>query len=128
VQVDDGDACTLDSCDPSTGKIVHEPLKLNDGDDCTFDSCDPKTGPKHQPPPTKYACGACGEGYHAASRAKSARCDSGAGVESFCMPSCGSHFHSCDSRCPSGYEEKSRKPNHQCGPGVEMIFCVRAPG
>lgn len=41
---DDGDACTIDSCDPATGSCHHEPLDCDDGDACTVDSCDPVAG------------------------------------------------------------------------------------
>jgi hypothetical protein len=64
---DDGDACTTDSCDPSTGACSHgdacddgnpctseacgstgcfhfPSLRCFDGDPCTTDSCDPSTG------------------------------------------------------------------------------------
>jgi hypothetical protein len=49
VVVDDGDACTVDSCDPTTGEVSHEPALLDDGDACTVDSCDAATGVQHQP-------------------------------------------------------------------------------
>ena len=44
VNCDDGDACTIDSCDPTTGDCVNEPKDCDDGDPCTIDSCDPATG------------------------------------------------------------------------------------
>ncbi|MCP3979690.1 MAG: hypothetical protein GY716_10245, partial [bacterium] len=44
VDCDDNNACTLDSCDPTTGECVHEPIVCDDGDECTVDSCDPATG------------------------------------------------------------------------------------
>ena len=41
---DDGDACTVDSCDPATG-CVHEDVVCDDGDVCTgIETCDPATG------------------------------------------------------------------------------------
>ncbi len=43
-EVDDGDACTLDECDPDTGEVTHTPLECDDGDLCTADSCDPVIG------------------------------------------------------------------------------------
>ena len=125
VDVDDDDACTRDSCNPKTGAISHEPIDVDDDDDCTEDSCDRTTGPKHEPPPTKYACGACPEGFHAVSRMRSAQCEAGKGVQSFCAKDCGKHFYTCEASCPSGWSEKSRAPNKQCGPGSEMLFCMR---
>jgi hypothetical protein len=40
---DDRDACTLDSCDKTTG-CVNERISCNDGDACTVDSCDAASG------------------------------------------------------------------------------------
>jgi len=42
--VDDGDACTEDSCDPLTGETAHVLIDPDDGDDCTRDLCDPICG------------------------------------------------------------------------------------
>lgn len=47
--VDDGDACTLDGCDPASGAVTHLPVDPDDGDACTLDSCDPATGVAHVP-------------------------------------------------------------------------------
>lgn len=126
VNVDDQDACTKDSCDPKTGELSHEPVDVDDGDDCTVDSCDRQSGPKHERGATKYACGDCGEGFHTASRAPSRQCGSDGGLQSFCVPSCGNSFYSCDAACPKGWQEKSRAPNRQCGPDRPMLFCMRA--
>jgi hypothetical protein len=41
---DDGNACTIDSCDSAGGCAAPEPTDCNDGDLCTTDSCDPVTG------------------------------------------------------------------------------------
>jgi hypothetical protein len=40
VACDDRTACTTDSCDPSTGGCVYNPLNCDDGNVCTLDSCD----------------------------------------------------------------------------------------
>ncbi len=83
--LDDGNACTTDSCDPATGP-VHAPLAagtecsdgnacngseacnadgqciagappaLDDGNPCTTDSCDPATGTVHTPAAAGVAC------------------------------------------------------------------------
>jgi hypothetical protein len=42
----DGDACTSDACDPSSG-CVHTPVSCDDGSVCTADSCDPGSGCIH---------------------------------------------------------------------------------
>ena len=46
VSVDDGNACTTDSCDPASGP-VHIAVSVDDGNACTTDSCDPASGPVH---------------------------------------------------------------------------------
>ncbi len=38
---DDGNQCTVDSCDPATG-CLHVEKVCNDGDSCTTDSCNPR--------------------------------------------------------------------------------------
>ena len=47
--IDDFDACTSDTCDPATGSIAHTSLVIDDQNDCTADSCDPRVGVKHEP-------------------------------------------------------------------------------
>ncbi len=47
--VDDGNACTTDTCDPATGQITHTPVSIDDGNVCTTDSCSPATGVSHTP-------------------------------------------------------------------------------
>ena len=42
---DDGDACTKDSCAPDTG-CKHKALVCDDGVECTTDKCDPNSGCK----------------------------------------------------------------------------------
>src|SRR5262249_17748407 len=45
---DDGNACTVDSCDAATAACVHPPIACSDdGDPCTVEGCDPKTGCTH---------------------------------------------------------------------------------
>ena len=56
VDVDDHDACTVDSCDPVHG-ITHTPVDIDDGDDCTFDRCDPAAGVCHKKPESVSKCG-----------------------------------------------------------------------
>ena len=83
--VDDGNPCTVDSCDPATG-VQHDPEPagtacadgdlcngdetcdgagscqggtpppVDDGNPCTADSCDPATGVQHDPEPAGTAC------------------------------------------------------------------------
>nr|MBP6699177.1 thrombospondin type 3 repeat-containing protein [Flavobacteriales bacterium] len=36
---DDGDPCTIDTCDPMTGLCVYTPMNCDDGDPCTIDIC-----------------------------------------------------------------------------------------
>lgn len=41
---DDGDPCTIDTCDPITGDCVHTPKDCDDNNVYTIDSCDQETG------------------------------------------------------------------------------------
>ncbi len=43
----DGDACTIDSCDPLTGACIFKPIDCNDDNLCTADTCNPATGCEH---------------------------------------------------------------------------------
>ncbi len=127
VPVDDFDACTADSCDPSTGQIAHTTLALDDGNDCTKDSCDPRSGVKHEQPNGTYTCQAgCSEGFHVASRTPSPECGSPQALRSFCAPNCGASFYTCDGGCPTGYQRRAASPGGSCGtkPSI-MLFCVK---
>jgi hypothetical protein len=56
VVCDDGDACTIDACDPASGTCFNTPdtttpgcrpcdgVDCSDGNACTIDTCDPETG------------------------------------------------------------------------------------
>jgi hypothetical protein len=61
---DDGNACTVaDRCAPD-GRCAGSPLDVNDGNVCTDDSCDPALGARHLPVPGR-ACSdgnACSDG------------------------------------------------------------------
>jgi hypothetical protein len=46
---DDGDACTVDSCDLSTNLCLHDALDCSDGLTCTVDGCDSATGCVYSP-------------------------------------------------------------------------------
>jgi uncharacterized protein DUF11/slime mold repeat-containing protein len=46
VSCDDGDACTTDSCERTTG-CGHLPISCDDGEVCTNDACDPLVGCVH---------------------------------------------------------------------------------
>ncbi len=46
---DDGDACTVERCEPSNGEVESIALEPSDGDACTVDSCDSLTGLVHEP-------------------------------------------------------------------------------
>lgn len=52
---DDGDACTIDSCNEMTG-VTHTPVNPDDGKPCTDDVCDPKTGVSNTP---RMDCASC---------------------------------------------------------------------
>ena len=124
VDTDDHDACTTDGCDPATG-ITHVAVDIDDGDDCTFDSCDPEAGVTHKKPEPTYTCDAgCGAGYHPLSRSPSPQC--GGSLQTFCEPDCGASFYTCDSRCPARYHSASRSASTRCGAdGALYAFCQK---
>lgn len=48
--INDGNACTVDSCDSETGVITHRPVtveEMDDGNACTVDECNPGIGITH---------------------------------------------------------------------------------
>lgn len=125
--VDDFDACTADTCNPATGEIAHTTQPVDDGNDCTKDSCDPRVGVKHEQPSPVYTCqAACAPGFHVASRSPDAECGSPKALRSFCAPNCGPSFHTCEASCPSGYRRSAASPGGTCGtsPSI-MVFCVK---
>jgi hypothetical protein len=127
VPIDDFDACTTDSCDPATGAIAHTTISVDDGNDCTADSCDPRTGVKHVQPDPVYTCEAsCEHGFHVASRSKSPQCGSAESLRSFCAPNCGASFYTCEASCPNGYARRAVSPGGSCGtePSI-MLFCAK---
>ncbi len=86
VNIDDGNPCTTDACDPATGVVTHTPRPsgsscsdgdvcngdelcnasavcqpgtpptIDDGNPCTTDACDPVAGVTHTPLPSGTAC------------------------------------------------------------------------
>lgn len=130
IPVDDFDACTRDDCDPKTGVIHHDTIQVDDGDACTVDSCDSRAGVQHKAPDPFYVCGvSCRQGFHAISRVESRECGEANGVRSYCVPDCGPSFYSCDLACPSGYHSSSLSVNAQCGTtSVPQVFCLKDGG
>ncbi len=49
ISTDDGDACTTDGCNTATGAITHLPVNTDDGNACTTDGCNSITGISHDP-------------------------------------------------------------------------------
>ena len=43
----DFDACTDDTCDSDSGDCVHLDIDCDDGEPCSIDSCDPEVGCQH---------------------------------------------------------------------------------
>jgi hypothetical protein len=130
VPSDDFDACTSDVCDRKTGRITHTTLSIDDGNDCTFDNCDPKKGVSHQQPSPFYSCQAsCGPGFHATSRSPSPACVAELSLQTFCAPNCGASFYSCEPSCPSGYHSSSRAMTTRCGDRPSLqTFCTKNSG
>jgi hypothetical protein len=127
VPVDDFDACTNDTCDPGTGQIAHTTLAIDDGNDCTVDSCHPQSGVKHEQPNGVYTCeGRCETGFHVASRTQSRECGSPQAFRSFCAPNCGASFYTCEPSCPTGYQRRAASAGGNCGNNPPlMLFCVK---
>ena len=44
VVIDDGNPCTTDACNTSTGAITHTAVSVDDGNACTLDNCNSSTG------------------------------------------------------------------------------------
>lgn len=42
--VNDGNACTIDVCNTSSGTVTHTPVSINDGNACTTDFCNTSSG------------------------------------------------------------------------------------
>lgn len=54
---DDGNPCTINRCDLTTGKCrFDEPTNCDDGNDCTVDGCQPMNGCQHMPVPQGSPC------------------------------------------------------------------------
>ena len=88
---DDGDACTIDACDPVTGECLvdHPPVDCDDGLLCTTDSCDPGAGCIYTPvtctPPDLCTITACSEADGGACIETPVAC----GVDEVCDPDTG---------------------------------------
>lgn len=102
-QCDDGNECTIDYCDPTTGECVHEVIPgctpdfcdgvdCNDGDPCTLDYCDPLTGEcvnEFVPGCGEGGCGdplagACNEANGTPACSDAACCEGVCAIDSFC--------------------------------------------
>jgi hypothetical protein len=129
VPSDDSNPCTTDACDPQTGEVTHVPVDLDDGDDCTIDSCEPERGIRHQPRSPAFTCNmSCEPGYHITSRHPAPECGGPYLLRTVCMPDCGPSYYTCDSSCPNGYRTVSKAPNSQCGTNVSLyLFCQKNP-
>lgn len=108
---DDGDPCTVDTCDPKLGDCTHQrnpgckkslgdciaATDCDDGDPCTADTCDAKTGACSHPPQsecdTGNRClgvkGTCSDGKCSPSQAK--WCGLGKPLEGWAMALEGQH-------------------------------------
>jgi len=60
-QCDDGDKCTTATRCQQDGSCKGKPLACNDGNICTLDSCDPKLGCKHAPSNNGGTCAGGGK-------------------------------------------------------------------
>lgn len=49
INCDDGNACSVDTCDPKTGACAHTPVNCDTGDKCVHHLCEPVNGCYHVP-------------------------------------------------------------------------------
>jgi hypothetical protein len=122
--IDDGQACTVDRCDPSSG-CVHAPdnARCSDGLVCTSDSCDPAHGcvfsPLNCDDANACTVDTCKPGSGCVNTPTSMNCDDGNPcTEDSCDPATGECVHpakpngvSCDNHAPCTVGEF-------CGAGV----------
>ncbi len=113
--LDDGDACTADSCDAALG-VQHTPLNMDDGDACTTDWCDPAQGVQHTPVAPSVACGACPPNWYASEITKGG-CPSGDQYR--CELPCSAVLHLCEA-CPPGYHMTATQASPACGGGASF--------
>jgi len=124
---DDGDACTLDACDPMTGGCVAGPPGCDDTNPCTLDSCG-RSGCEHTPVADGTICtdgNACtlGDACHMGQcvAAGSVGCDDG----DFCtLDTCETATGQClrdDRSCDDGDD----RTGDACDSGAGA--CVNAP-
>ena len=118
---DDGNVCNgAETCGPDGKCAGGKPLDKNDGNDCTVDSCDPVTGVKHESisyPDVKACAGAaCPAGFYVdawlacdtdcGGPNNCGFCINGALCKKLCLPEhsvcCGDPVN-CPTACPSGY-------------------------
>ena len=78
-ECDDGDACTVDSCNLETSGCEHVVVGCDDAVDCTADSCDPTAGCVNAPDH-----GACSDGLPCTTDV----CDSGSGCVNLAVEGC----------------------------------------
>lgn len=107
---DDGNACTSDVCNASTGACEHPPVVCDDGNSCTLDSCNPQTGCVH----TAVTCddqNAC----------TSESCNPAAGCEITpigCDDGNSCTVDTCDPQTGCGHTPVACAPGQSCNPGT----------
>ena len=101
----DGNGCTIDTCDPATGQCAYTPKDCNDNLVCTTDFCDPTGNCGHTPvdcndndPCTDDLCDPVSGCFHPPHD-----CDDGnACTDDLCVPETGCVFTSNNATCDDG--------------------------
>ncbi len=142
---DDGTVCNgSETCDDQGVCQPGVPLKVDDGNSCTVDSCDPIQGVTHQSvsyPPTKICASTpakCPAGYY---KSKTLLCDPECGTDNcgycvngfLCERACVAQVEACcandcASACPAGYTKASEFQTTTCGCATvtgPAAVCVR---
>jgi len=129
IPVTDGNACTIDGCNPASG-ISHTPIDCADTNDCTVDSCDPASGCKHTQYPAEQVCGdLCPSGKYVYGQSCSSSCAGDCFATGYnsvsCRVVCGNSFTTCSNYCPAGYQASAATCPGTCKIGCYAKLCTK---
>jgi hypothetical protein len=132
--VSDGNACTLDSCDPATG-VKHVPLVVDDNDACTADSCNQSTGAiTHTKLTGQLVCSQiCPSGLYVFAKGCNPSCSPCSGSQwnvTNCIAACDPMLYVCGTTCPPGYTKQetlctTNCGSVPCGSGNNTVRCTK---
>jgi hypothetical protein len=142
---DDGNVCNgKETCGSDGNCVAGTPLDKNDGNDCTVDSCDPVKGVQHDAVtyPDHKACGGdpCPAGYYVdawlicdtdcGGPNNCGFCINGAMCKKLCLAEhlvCCGDPSNCPTACPPGYAAGAVVQRDQCGCGAPgaAVTCTK---